>query len=109
MFYFELVSISKLARSWEAYEVDRELWEEDAQYDEVVITREDLKVIFDGQGNTILKLVKDQLALALRSMMISMYFGRTQIQVSAEPMNFGGGKKSMFKVSFERDLVEFAL
>ncbi|CAM6086468.1 unnamed protein product [Calypogeia fissa] len=43
------------------------------------------------------------------SVQVPMFFGRTQIQVSAEPMNFGGGKKSMFKVSFERDLVEFAV
>lgn len=35
---------------------------------------------------------------------VTMYFGRTTIEVSAKPKNFSGGSKSMFSIEFEREL-----
>lgn len=35
---------------------------------------------------------------------VTMYFGRTHIQLSAKPANFNGGSRPMVSIVFDRDL-----
>jgi hypothetical protein len=52
---------ASLAKAWKAHDKMTDIWSEESDYDVITITGKEMRTIFDGEVNKILKLIGDQL------------------------------------------------